>query len=526
MTAVPSLQAEVLVIGGGATGAGVAWDAALRGYDVTLVERGDLAEGTSGRFHGLLHSGGRYVVKDAVAAEECVVENAILRRVIPDCIEDTGGLFVTTPDDDPAYGDRFLEGCRAAKLPAEEIGVDEALRREPRLNPGIRRAFTVPDASIDAWKTVWAFAHGAAEHGARILTYHRVIDLHRANGAVTGARLRNELTGEELDIEAGFTLNASGAWAAQILHMAGIEDVGVVPGKGIMIAMNHRLVNTVINRCTMPADGDILVPIRTVSVIGTTDIHATDPDEIPVTQAEVDQMLDDGERLVPGFRRARALRVWAGVRPLFQDARAGEVKDTRDVSRTHAVVDHRARDGVDGLLTMSGGKLTTLRLMAQDLVDAMCAQLGDERACRTAEERPPGQGDAEPYAIGSRLRAREETLQDEQLICECELIGRRRLEEAMRTRGTTNLDDIRRQLRLGMGPCQGGFCIYRATGILHGVDRLDADEADASLRDFLQERWKGVFPILYGDQLRQARLDDWIFQGLLDVEHLPGAAPA
>ena len=399
-----TLRSEVLVIGGGATGAGVAWDCALRGYDVTLVERGDLAEGTSGRFHGLLHSGGRYVVKDAVAAEECVVENEILRRIVPDCIEDTGGLFVTTPDDDPAYGDRFMEGCRAAKLPAEEIDVAEALRREPRLNPGIRRAFTVPDASIDAWKTVWAFAGAAAERGARILTYHRVIDLHVAGGAVTGARLRNERTGEELDVETGFVLNASGAWAAQILHMAGIEDVGVVPGKGIMIAMNHRLVNTVINRCTMPADGDILVPIRTVSVIGTTDIHATDPDEIPVTQAEVDQMLDDGERLVPGFRQARALRVWAGVRPLFQDARAGEVKDTRDVSRTHAVVDHRARDGVDGLLTMSGGKLTTLRLMAQDLVDAMCAQLGHDRPCTTAEVQPPSQDDKEPYALGSRLR--------------------------------------------------------------------------------------------------------------------------
>jgi glycerol-3-phosphate dehydrogenase len=116
---VPTIQADVLVIGGGATGAGVAWDAALRGFDVVLVERGDLAEGTSGRFHGLLHSGGRYVVKDAVAAEECVVENAILRRVIPDCIEDTGGLFVTTPDDDPAYGDDFLAGCVKAKLPAE-----------------------------------------------------------------------------------------------------------------------------------------------------------------------------------------------------------------------------------------------------------------------------------------------------------------------------------------------------------------------------------------------------------------------
>jgi glycerol-3-phosphate dehydrogenase len=522
MRPVGRLQADVLVIGGGATGAGVAWDAALRGFDVILVERGDLAEGTSGRFHGLLHSGGRYVVKDPVAAEECVVENEILRRVIPDCIEDTGGLFVTTPDDDPAYGDQFLAGSAKAKMPVEEIEVAEALQREPRLNPGIKRAFAVQDASIDAWKTVWSLARGASAHGARILTYHRVIDLHRSNGAVTGARVRNEQTGEELDIEAGFTLNASGAWAAQILHMAGIEDVGVVPGKGIMIAMNHRLVNTVINRCTMPADGDILVPVRTVSVIGTTDIHSSDPDEIPVTQAEVDQMLDDGERLVPGFREARALRVWAGVRPLFQDAKAGAVEDTRDVSRTHAVVDHRQRDGIDGLLTMSGGKLTTLRMMAQDLVDAMCEQLGEERPCRTAEEAPPGNEDGELYDIGSRLRRREATLRDEQLICECELIGRSRLEEAMRRRGTTNLDDIRRAMRLGMGPCQGGFCIYRATGILHAVDRLSGEEAAASLRGFLEERWKGVWPILYGDQLRQARLDDWIFQGLLDVEHLPG----
>ena len=514
----PNLQADVLVIGGGATGTGVAWDAALRGFDVVLVERADLAEGTSGRFHGLLHSGGRYVVKDRLAAEECVVENAILRQVIPDCIEDTGGLFVTTPDDDPAYGDQFLAGCREAQLPAEEIDVAEALRMEPRLNPGIRRAFTVPDASIDAWKTVWAFARGASEHGARILTYHRVVDLHRDGDAVVGARVRNELTGEELDIEAGFTLNASGAWAAQIARMGGIEGVGVVPGKGIMIAMNHRLVNTVINRCTMPADGDILVPIRTVSVIGTTDVR--------VVQEEVDQMLDDGERLVPGFRDARALRVWAGVRPLFQDARAGEVKDTRDVSRTHAVVDHQERDGATGLLTMSGGKLTTLRLMAQDIVDAMCSQLGDERPCRTREVAPPGNEDSEPYRLGSRLRRREATLQDEQIVCECELIGRRRLEETIRRRGTTNLDDIRRSLRLGMGPCQGGFCIYRATGILHGVGDLDAEEAADSLRGFLQERWKGVWPILYGDQLRQARFDDWVFQGLLDVEHLPDGEPA
>jgi glycerol-3-phosphate dehydrogenase len=523
---VTTLQADVLVIGGGATGTGVAWDAALRGHDVILVERADLGEGTSGRFHGLLHSGARYVVKDVLAAEECVAENAILRRVLPDCIEDTGGLFVTTPADDPAYGDELLAGCERVQLPVREIDTAEALRMEPRLNPRIRRAFAVPDASIDAWKTVWSLARGAAAHGARILTYHRVLELRREGDAVTGARVRNELSGEEIEIEAGFTLNASGAWAAQIARSAGIEGVSVIPGKGIMIAMNHRLVDTVINRCTMPADGDILVPIRTVSVIGTTDIRSADPDEIPVTQAEVDQMLDDGERLVPGLRQARALRVWAGVRPLFHDAKGGgEATETRDVSRTHAVVDHLGRDGVRGLLTMSGGKLTTLRLMAQDLVDAMEHQRGEERTCRTKDVNPPGSEDGEYYSLGSRLRRREATLRDEQLICECELIGRRRLEETIRRRGTEDLDDVRRSLRLGMGPCQGGFCIYRATGILHGVGRLSGAEASRSLLDFLQERWKGIWPILYGDQLRQARLDDWIFQGLLDVEHLPEAAP-
>jgi glycerol-3-phosphate dehydrogenase len=513
-----SMQADVLVIGGGATGAGVAWDCALRGFRTILVERRDLGEGTSGRFHGLLHSGGRYAVKDPDAARECIEENVILRRIAADCIEDTGGLFVTTPDDDPAYGDAFMAGCERTGVPTEEIEPAEALRREPRLNPGIRRAFTVPDAAIDAWKTVWAFATGATAHGARILPYHRVTGILREGDAVVGARVHDERSGEDLTIEAGFTLNASGAWAGQITAMAGIEGVEIIPGKGIMIAMNHRLVNTVINRCTMPSDGDILVPIRTVSVIGTTDIRVPDPDEPEITQDEIEQMLDDGERLVPGFRDARALRVWAGVRPLFQDAKAD---DTRDVTRAHALLDHGERDGVTGLLTITGGKLTTMRLMAQDTVDAMVDQMGVDRRCRTAEVALPGSEDRQPYHVGERLAYKERHLLDEQLVCECELIPRSRLEEALRRRETTNLDDIRRNLRLGMGPCQGGFCIYRATGIMHAVERLDAAQANASLRDFLQERWKGVWPVLYGDQLRQARLDDWIFQGVLDVEHLP-----
>ncbi len=515
-----SLSTEVLVIGGGATGAGVAWDAALRGFDVVLVDRSDLAEGTSGRFHGLLHSGGRYVVKDPSAAQECIAENRILRRVAADCIEDTGGFFVTTPWDDPAYADRFAAGCRATDVDCEEISPADALREEPRLNPDVSRVFRVPDANIDVWKTVWAMARGVQLRGGRVLPYHAVIAVHRDGDEVTGARVRDTRTGEELDIEARVTVNASGAWAGQIAEMAQIEGVRILPGRGIMIAMNHRMVNTVVNRCQMPTDGDIVVPIRTVCVVGTTDQHTDDPDDHTVYQSEVDAMLDDGEKLVPGFRQARALRVWTGVRPLFEDAKSADT-ETRDVTRAHALLDHASRDGVGRFITITGGKLTTFRLMAEDAVDAVCRHLGEDRPSRSATEPLPGSEGGRFYTLGERLQRKEDTLATEQLVCECEMISRRKLEDAMRRRASTNLDDIRRWLRLGMGPCQGGFCMYRATGILHAVDGISAAEADASLLHFLQERWKGVWPILYGDQLRQARLDDWIFQGVLDVEHLP-----
>jgi glycerol-3-phosphate dehydrogenase len=517
---VEKLSTDVLVIGGGATGAGVAWDAALRGYDVVLVERGDLATGTSGRFHGLLHSGGRYAVKDPSAADECARENGVVRDVAADCVEDTGGFFVTTQFDDPAYADRFAEGCRATGVPCEEIGPAQALREEPRLNPRISRAFRVPDGSIDVWKLAWALARGAQERGARVLPYHRAVAVHRDGDEVRGARVRNSRTGDELDVEARITVSAAGAWAGQIAELAGIEGVHVRPGRGIMIAMNHRLVNTVVNRCQMPTDGDIIVPIRTVSVIGTTDVDTEDPDDHSVLEEEVDAMLADGERLVPGFKQARALRVWTGVRPLFEDRKQDGGASSRDVTRAHALLDHRDRDGVGGFLTITGGKLTTYRLMSQETVDAACGQLGEARACTTATERLPGSEDGSYMRVGERLGRRERHLLDEQLVCECELISRGRFEDAVRRRGTTDLDDIRRLLRLGMGPCQGGFCIYRATGILHALDGIDTEQANAALIDYVRERWKGVWPILYGDQLRQVRFDDWIYQGVLDVEHL------
>jgi glycerol-3-phosphate dehydrogenase len=519
------ISTEILVIGGGSTGLGVVRDAALRGFRAVLVEKGDLANGTTGRFHGLLHSGGRYVVKDPVSAKECIAENRVLRRIAADCIEDTGGLFVAVPGDDPAYGDEFMRGCQAAGVPAEEITPAEALRREPRLNPKISRAFIVPDAAMDSFKTLWANARDAQAHGAQILTYHRVQRLLINGQAVAGAVVQDIRTGEEQEINADFTVNAAGAWAGQIAALAGLK-VSVLAGKGIMIAMNHRLVQMCVNRLKRPADGDILVPIRTVCVIGTTDVRVSDPDEYEIEPREVQFLLDEGEKLVPGFRQARALRVWAGVRPLYQPAEQGDVTDTRDVSRTYTLLDHPTRDGVQNFVTITGGKFTTYRAMAEVAMDSVCRHLGTQRPATTASTPLPDSQEGHYYWLGARLAQREENLHQDQSICECELISRSRLESAFQQRGTTSLDDMRRQLRLGMGPCQGGFCIYRAAGVLHEVKAHSAAVADAAVCNFLQERWKGVAPLLWGDQLRQARLDDWIFQGLLDVEHLPPASPS
>lgn len=516
-----SLQADVVVIGGGATGAGVVRDAAMRGFSAVLVERVDLGQGTTGRFHGLLHSGGRYIVSDPVSAAECAAENLVLRRIMPHTIEDTGGLFVQTRHDADDYADRFLARARAAGVPASEIRVGEVLRREPRLDPGIRRAFEVPDGSIDGWGLVWGCAESARAYGAQILTYHWVTAVERHNGAVSAVICRSDKqAGEKVRIECRFVINCAGAWAGEVAALAGVEGVEVVPGAGVMVAMNQRLTHSVINRCGQPADGDILVPAHQVSIIGTTDQRGEHPDRLTIDPAEVQQMLDCGEVLIPGFRRFRALHAWVGARPLIRDTRVTS-DDTRHMSRGMAILDHAERDALSGMLTIAGGKLTTFRLMAERVVDAMCSQLGEQRPCGTASEPVPGQRDGRLHTLGSRWADRQAEWAGDHLICECELVTRKMIADQLADRPDANLDDLRRRLRLGMGPCQGAFCGPRAAALLMENGHADAEGATVELATFLANRWLGIAPVHFGDTVRQTALDAWLVHSTLDLDHAP-----
>jgi glycerol-3-phosphate dehydrogenase len=230
------------------------------------------------------------------------------------------------------------------------------------------------------------------------------------------------------------------------------------------------------------------------------------------------------------------VHAWAGARPLFKDKRVAAT-DTRHMSRGMSILDHGTRDGVKGIVSIIGGKLTTYRLMAKNVVDVMCEQLGEDRPCTTDQEVVPGSTEGHNYLITHRLhdneKARAKHLEaapnttpsrsaiDDQIICECELMSRKMLTDLLAEQPDATLDDLRRQLRLGMGPCQGGFCSMRATGVALEEGSIDVERATGLLRLFLKNRWIGLWPILYGEQVRQTALDDWIFQGTFDVEHLP-----
>jgi glycerol-3-phosphate dehydrogenase len=522
-----SAEVDVVVIGGGATGAGVLRDLAMRGLRALLVERGDFASGTSGRYHGLLHSGARYVVSDPISARHCAEENAVLRRIAPATIEPTGGYFVATPDDPDDYLDGFPAACARAGIEAEPIPLDTLFRAEPLLSRRVRAAYRVPDASLEPWELVDANLASAREHGAEAKRYHEVIGFeHGPDGALIAIRVRDVRAGEDRTIACRAAVSAAGAWAGKVAALAG-ANLEMRPGKGSMLILNRRMATAVVNRLAPPGDGDIIVPVHTVCILGTTDITVPDPDDIHVTRDEVESLLADGERLVPGISGARVLRAYAGSRPLYDGAALdGEARhdESREISRAHHVIDHGRREGVEGLWSIVGGKLTTYRLMARDVVDAVATSLGVDAPCRTADEPLPAPATGTPYWLGDRLEAHEaEGGGNAELVCECEMVTRARLEHALDERDDSSLDDLRRTTRLGMGPCQGAFCMPRAAGIL---DSRRPGAANAPLRGFMAERFRGTRPIAWGDQLAELWLTAGIFRGTLAADALTDTTPA
>lgn len=376
----------VLVIGGGATGAGVARDLALRGVDVTLVDRGGLGSGTSGRSHGLLHSGARYAEADAPGAEECLRENRTLREIAGACVRETGGLFVRLSGDDPDYFEEKIDACEEVGIETERLDGDAARAVVPGLSEDVAEAFRVPDGVIYPSRLVAANAADAERHGAAVRIDAPVEAIETDDGAVSGVRLGGDV---DATLEPDHVVNATGAWANRIAEMAGVE-VGMAPSRGVMISVEYDGLDPVLNRCRDPDDGDIVVPHEGEAVLGTTSVPVDDPDEYERADWEVERSVEECAAMLPAVADAPTVRTWWGVRPLYAPDEAGS--DRRGISRGFSVIDH-ADEGVANLHTVVGGKLTTYREMAEATSDLVCERLGVDADCETATERLPGADD-------------------------------------------------------------------------------------------------------------------------------------
>ncbi|MBA0169257.1 anaerobic glycerol-3-phosphate dehydrogenase subunit A [Pectobacterium sp. CFBP8739] len=532
-------ETDVVVIGGGATGAGTARDCALRGLRCLLLERYDIATGATGRNHGLLHSGARYAVTDGESARECIEENQILRRIARHCIEPTDGLFITLPEDDLGWQAQFITACQQAGIRAQALDPQEALRLEPAANPALIGAVRVPDGSVDPFRLTAANMIDACEHGAEVLTYHEVIGLIRKGDRVTGVRVFDHKKGVETEIYAQVVVNAGGIWGQHIAEYADLR-VRMFPAKGALLILGHRINNMVINRCRKPADADILVPGDTISLIGTTSTHI-DYDQIDnmlVTPAEVETLMREGSMLAPSLASTRILRAYAGVRPLVA---SDSDPSGRSVSRGIVLLDHASRDGLEGFITITGGKLMTYRLMAEWVTDAICKKLGHDVACSTAQTPLPGSESLDevktvPHALsayppakplsaplrGSAIYRHGERAGrmlsgerlDRSLVCECEAVTAGEVRYAVESLQVNNLIDLRRRTRVGMGTCQGELCACRAAGLLCRLGTATPEQSLTQLSQFLNERWKGIRPIAWGNALRESEFTSWIYQGL------------
>ena len=512
------LKPQVLIIGAGATGTGIARDLALRGVQCIVMEQGDINAGTSGANHGLLHSGGRYVFSDPGSASECRKETALLKQLAPHCIEDTGGLFVAVEGDDEKYVADFPDLCSRCQIPVQSLDVKEARELEPALSENVIAAYAVKDATIDPFKLSMENMAQAQALGSRLLRFTKVVGFEKNSRKIQATRLLNLTTGEEFTIEAKQVVNATGAWAGIIAGLAGVE-IDIVNSKGSLIITHNRITNGVVNRLRPSANADILVPGGTVSILGTTSIRIDDLDQVYPTVEEVDAMVGEAAKMIPALETARYIRAYAGVRPLIGSKSAA---DDRDISRGFALIDH-AEDGLENFTTISGGKLTTYRLMAEKTADLVCNRLGVTKACRTRTEPLP---ETQPVkwtqpGLAPKLWMQKHEPEDI-LLCECEMVPKSAVDAIVasirKQEGQPDLKSIALRSRIGKGACQGTFCGVRVTSYLFDQGMLQPEQSLANLKEFLSKRWYGQYPTLWDKQLVQSELLEALYCGLFGLE--------
>ncbi|HYS72326.1 MAG TPA: glycerol-3-phosphate dehydrogenase/oxidase, partial [Thermoplasmata archaeon] len=386
---------DVLVIGGGIVGAGVARDAAMRGMRVALVERTDFAAGTSGKTSKLVHGGLRYLedfrlglVRTAIRERDLWLRQeprlvTPLEFVIPVYRGGDAGWKVRLALRAYAWLSRGA-GRRARMLSREGVAAEE-----PSLAPpGLRGGGKYMDAAVPDARFVWAVIAAATDAGATVLNHAEVTGLVVESGRVVGANVTDSLGGEKAPVRARIVVNAAGPWLDRVRALAVNSKPALRPTKGIHILVPRERIGNRHAAALRASDGRLVfvIPWGGFSLIGTTDTdYRGDPETVQATDADVAYLLAAANLAFPTARLTPAdvVSTYAGVRPLVESGRPAQESD---ISREHELL-HDA-----GMMSIAGGKLTTYRAMAEEVVDAITKHLGGNfRSCRTADVplRPP-----------------------------------------------------------------------------------------------------------------------------------------
>jgi glycerol-3-phosphate dehydrogenase len=468
----------------------------------------------------LLHSGARYIFSDPAAAGECRSESLLLKKLAPHCIEETGGLFIAVAGDDERYISDFPTLCSGSGIPVSPLPLDEARLWEPALTDEIIAAYSVDDATIDPFKLSLDNIAHAQQLGCKLLRFHQVTGFRTRRSRITAVHLINPMTRREAVVEAEVVVNAAGAWAGKVAAMAGSE-IPILFSKGTLLVSQDRFAKRVINRLRRHTDGDIIVPGGTVSILGTTSERVASPDEIYPEIHEVDHIINEAAAMMPSLADARYIRAYCGVRPLISSQRTG---DDRNVSRGYELFDHaEGAEPIENFISITGGKLTTFRLMAEKAADLVCRRLGTCRPCRTHIDPLPDTVDArwtEPGLAPSTWFHRKDP--GDSLLCECEMVPKSVVEaivESLRKQSAApSMKAIGLRSRVGKGPCQGTFCSQRVAAYLYDQNELKEAQGIGELRDFLRERWRGQHPLLWDASLAQGELLEAMHCGLFGLE--------
>lgn len=389
---------DVLVIGGGVTGAGVALDAVARGYKVALVEKTDFASGTSSKSTKLVHGGIRYLSNfDFPLVHEALTERGILLQIAPYLVQPVGfvlpmyqgdrhpvGLPFTTPGgfglglvlDIGLWLYDILAGRRNVRR-HRRLSRNQVLKLAPTLvSTGLKEGFMYYDAQTNDARLTMALIRTAAQYGATIANYTEVTSFLSEKGKVCGAQLHDRLGDQQLTVRARHIVNATGVFAEEVEALTGNEpQVHIEPSKGVHLVLSREDIQLGDAAIVLPETDDkrilFIVPWESRAIYGTTDTGSGDLNHPAATQKDIAYLLEHLNRyLSVHLTENDIISTYAGYRPLVRPGRGSEHSSAK-LSRTHAVLQSKS-----GIVSIVGGKMTTYRRMAQDTLDVLSRRDG------------------------------------------------------------------------------------------------------------------------------------------------------